>query len=522
MAELVLDKVCISLENEKLLTQLNVKLAPGEIVGLVGKSGSGKSMMALSIISLLPEKAAHTGACWLGDQDLLSLDDAAMSRIRGRRIAMIFQEPMTALNPLMRIDKQIGEIFSLHDLKIPNHRAHILRLLNQVGLAKKHAKALPHELSGGQRQRAMIAMALAGEPDILIADEPTSALDSVHQLALLDLLKSMCKARHMSLIFISHDIEAINYVCDKAVVLEKGQIVEILNLENGVSQPVAEATKQLLKTRKIPQLNSNVTPATTCDNAILRTHNLQFGYNTKGLAHYFKKPEQVVSNVSMTLCSQQTLGLVGASGSGKTTLARLITGLEVAQKGQIQLCGEHIKRGKINNWPDHIRRNISMVFQDPYSSLDPTQRVAHILAEPLWDLDLSPVEKKQRLIAALQQVKLDADMLTRFPHQFSGGQRQRIALARALITKPKLIVLDEPTSALDAHLRHQMLELLSQLQAHYRLSYLFITHDITLLKHFAHRIGVMDAGQIVEQGTPKEIFEAPQHHATRALIKAIL
>ncbi|EKV26846.1 Oligopeptide transport system permease protein OppB [Caenispirillum salinarum AK4] len=494
----------------------------GRTLALVGESGSGKSVSALSVLQLLPYPLAHhpKGSIRLEGQELVNAPTRTLRRIRGDRIAMVFQEPMTSLNPLHNIEKQIGEILAIHKgLTGKAARARILELLELVGLpnAKERLTALPHELSGGQRQRVMIAMALANDPDILIADEPTTALDVTIQAQILKLLKDLQARFGMAILFITHDLTVVRKMADDVCVMQGGEVVESGPLEDIFDRPQHPYTKMLMASEPKGK------PATPPGDAeeIMAADDLRIWFPIKkGIIRRTVDHVKAVDGVTVNVREGQTVGVVGESGSGKTTLAMGLLRL-TSSDGPIRFQGQRIdtlKRDAIRP----LRRQMQIVFQDPYGSLSPRMSVGQIVGE---GLDLHAIgsgaeEREQMIIDALKEVGLDPDTRHRYPHEFSGGQRQRIAIARALVLKPRFIVLDEPTSALDVSVQAQIVDLLRDIQQRHRLAYLFISHDLRVVRALADTIIVMKDGKVVESGPASQIFEAPQRDYTKALISA--
>jgi peptide/nickel transport system ATP-binding protein len=515
MALVEIERLTISFGGRAAVSGLSLTIERGDRFGIIGESGSGKSLTALAIAGLLPETAKVSGALRF-DGSALPTDEVAMARLRGKRIGMVFQEPMTALNPLMTIGEQIEEAIVLAglagaaDVALPD-------LLGEVGLDPAHAGRFPHQLSGGQRQRAMIAMALASQPDLMIADEPTSALDVVTQRTVLDLISEICARRHMTLLFISHDLRAVAALCSHVAVMRAGEIVEHGETRALIAAPKADYTRRLLAATRMGKLTA---PARTANVPLLRVEGVSRVYRQGGFWLWRDPPVRAVTDVSFSVDAGERVALVGPSGCGKTTLARMIVGLDSASGGQMRLDGTAY-RGR--DLPPLLRAGLSLVFQDPFSSFDPRMSVGRSLAEPLHLLGrMTDQERDTRLKEAIKDVGLDASMLARFPHEFSGGQRQRLAIARALVTRPRLVVLDEPVSALDVSLRGDVLALLARLRAEHGLSYLVISHDLDMVAAMADRVLVMEAGRIVEEGKPDQLFAAPQHRLTRALMAARL
>ena len=515
MALVEIKNLTIAFDGRAAVSDLSLTIERGDRFGLIGESGSGKSLTALAIAGLLPETAQVSGAIRF-DGDPLPANEAAMARLRGKRIGMVFQEPMTALNPLMTVGEQIGEAIVLSDVAETSQIA-VPDLLSEVGLEPAHAARFPHQLSGGQRQRAMIAMALASQPDLMIADEPTSALDVITQRTVLDLIGEICTRRQMTLLFISHDLRAVAALCSKVAVMQGGQIVEQGMTATLIAAPQADYTRRLLAATRMER---RTTPARAATTPLLTVEGVSRVYRHGGVWLWRKPPVKAVTAVSFSIDAGECVALVGPSGCGKTTLARMIVGLDSVSSGQMRLDGTPY-RGR--GLPPLLRAGLSLVFQDPYSSFDPRMSVGQSLAEPLHLLGRMTREaREKRLHEAIEDVGLEAPMLARYPHEFSGGQRQRLAIARALVTRPRLVVLDEPVSALDVSLRGEVLSLLARLRAEHGLSYLIISHDLDMVAAMADRVLVMEAGRIVEEGAPDQFFTAPQHRLTRALMAARL
>ncbi|MCL7462020.1 ABC transporter ATP-binding protein [Pseudomonas sp. NW5] len=495
-------------------------LHAGETLALVGESGSGKSVTAHSILRLLPYPlASHpAGSIHYRGEDLLTLGERRLRAIRGNRIAMIFQEPMTSLNPLHSVGQQIIEVLALHKgLQGEAARARAEELLTLVGIPEpaKRLKAYPHELSGGQRQRVMIAMALANEPEVLIADEPTTALDVTVQLKILDLLKELQARLGMALLLITHDLNLVRRIAHRVCVMQQGRIVEQGACDALFHAPQHPYTQELLGADPsgAPADNPPGPP-------LIEAEDLRVWFPIKkGLLRRTVDHVKAVDGVSFSLARGQTLGIVGESGSGKSTLGMALLRL-INSRGAIRFAGQAIE-GLTQEQVRPLRRQIQVVFQDPFGSLSPRMSVGQIIGEGLEIHAIgSPAEREQAIIAALQEVGLDPASRHRYPHEFSGGQRQRIAIARALVLKPELILLDEPTSALDRTVQRQVVELLRSLQQKYNLTYLFISHDLAVVRALSHQLMVVRHGQVVEQGEAAAIFAAPQHSYTRQLLEA--
>ncbi len=502
--------------------RISFDIARGEVVALVGESGSGKSVSANSILRLLPYPAAShpSGEILFKGKDLLKASDREMRAVRGNDITMIFQEPMTSLNPLHTIEGQIAEILALHQgVTGQAARTRVLELLNQVGIREpeKRLKAYPHELSGGQRQRVMIAMALANRPELLIADEPTTALDVTVQAQILELLRRLKGEHGMSMLFITHDLGIVRKFADRVCVMTKGRIVETGPVEQVFTNPQHDYTRHLLASepRGEPPLTDPTKPVVMEGSDIKVWFPIKAGLMRKVVDHV-----KAVDGIDLTLRAGQTLGVVGESGSGKTTLGLALTRL-ISSQGRISFVGKDIASYSFTDMRP-LRNQLQVVFQDPYGSLSPRMSVGDIVAEGLkvHERSLSAEERDQRVCWALEEVGLDPLTRWRFPHEFSGGQRQRIAIARAMVLKPRFVMLDEPTSALDMSVQAQVVDLLRDLQKKHDLAYLFISHDLKVVKALANDVIVMRFGKVVEQGPSAEIFRAPKDDYTRALMAA--
>lgn len=494
----------------------------GEVVALVGESGSGKSVSANSILRLLPyPSASHpSGEILFKGKDLLKASDKVLREVRGNDITMIFQEPMTSLNPLHTIEKQIAEILELHQgIKGQAARTRVLELLNQVGIREpeKRLKAYPHELSGGQRQRVMIAMALANRPELLIADEPTTALDVTVQAQILELLRQLKGQHGMSMLFITHDLGIVRKFADRVCVMTKGKIVETGTVEEVFTNPQHQYTRHLLASepRGEPPLADSSKPIVMQGSDIKVWFPIKAGLMRKVVDHV-----KAVDGIDLSLRAGQTLGVVGESGSGKTTLGLALTRL-ISSQGRISFVGKDIASYSFTEMRP-LRNQLQVVFQDPYGSLSPRMSVGDIIAEGLkvHEGSLSYEERDRRVCWALEEVGLDPTTRWRYPHEFSGGQRQRIAIARAMVLKPRFVMLDEPTSALDMSVQAQVVDLLRDLQQKHDLAYLFISHDLKVVKALANEVIVMRFGKVVEQGPSADIFRAPKDDYTKALMAA--
>ncbi|HEX3439862.1 MAG TPA: ABC transporter ATP-binding protein [Pseudolabrys sp.] len=502
--------------------RVSFDIGKGETVALVGESGSGKSVTALSVMKLLPYPSAHhpSGTIHFQGREMLAMPENEIRRVRGNDITIIFQEPMTSLNPLHTIEKQIGEILLLHQgLTGKAARARILELLDQVGIPDPQGRleSYPHQLSGGQRQRVMIAMALANEPDLLIADEPTTALDVTVQAQILKLLKDTQQRLGMSMLFITHDLGIVRKIADTVCVMQRGKIVEHGPVERVFTAPEHAYTRALLAAEPKPD------PAPPKPDApvVVQTDDLKVWFPIKrGVLRKVVGHIKAVDGISMEVRKGETLGVVGESGSGKTTLGLAILRL-ISSDGPVVFMGQTIQGLKFKEMRP-FRRDMQIVFQDPYGSLSPRMSVSDIIEEGLWvhHPKLKAPERERRVMEALNDVGLDTDTRHRYPHEFSGGQRQRIALARALVLEPTFIVLDEPTSALDMLIQAQMVDLLRDLQKRRDLTYMFISHDLRVVAALASRLLVLRNGKMVEEGAAADLFKNPKSDYTRALFAA--
>lgn len=494
----------------------------GETVALVGESGSGKSVTALSVLKLLPyPPASHpSGSILFDGEDLLQTPEKDLQHVRGNNISMIFQEPMTSLNPLHSVERQIGETLRLHQGASDSRvRERVLELLNQVGIRdpEKRLASYPHQLSGGQRQRVMIAMALANDPKLLIADEPTTALDVTVQAQILELLADLKARTGMGMLFITHDLGIVRKIADRVCVMTNGEIVEQGPTEDIFTNPQHSYTQHLLSAEpkgEPPELDTSAPPVMTGQN-IKVWFPIKRGFLRKTVDNI-----KAVDGIDVTVRAGQTLGIVGESGSGKTTLGLALMRL-ISSRGDINLLGNDIQ-GRSSKELRPLRKDMQIVFQDPFGSLSPRMSIASIIEEGLTIHfpKLSRQEREQRVSDVLREVGLDPDMRHRYPHEFSGGQRQRFAIARALVLEPKFLMLDEPTSALDMSVQAQVVDLLRAVQKRRNLAYLFISHDLKVVRALANEVIVMRLGKVVEQGPSARIFDAPEHEYTRALMAA--
>jgi microcin C transport system ATP-binding protein len=502
--------------------RVSFDVAKGETVAIVGESGSGKSVTALSVMKLLPYPAARhpSGTVHFKGQELLHLPEHEIRKVRGNDITIIFQEPMTSLNPLHTIEKQIGEILELHrDMKGAAARRRILELLTQVGIPDPQTRlgSYPHQLSGGQRQRVMIAMALANEPDLLIADEPTTALDVTVQAQILKLLKDIQTRLGMSMLFITHDLGIVRRIADRVCVMSTGKIVEQGPVERIFTAPEHPYTRALLaaEPKPDPALLQPAAPVVVQTNGLKVWFPIKRGVLRRVVGHI-----KAVDGVSIEVRKGETLGVVGESGSGKTTLGLALLRL-ISSDGPVVFMGHQLQGLKFKEMRP-FRRDMQIVFQDPFGSLSPRMSIADILAEGLdvHQPKLTRAERDQRVVRALEDVGLDPESRFRYPHEYSGGQRQRIAVARTLVLEPTFIVLDEPTSALDMLIQAQIVDLLRALQKRRNLTYLFISHDLRVVAALASRLMVMRNGKVVEEGPAMELFQNPKSDYTRALFAA--
>jgi microcin C transport system ATP-binding protein len=520
---LSVEHLSVAFGTSRVVDEVSFTVAAGEKFGLVGESGSGKSITALSILRLV-DAAKTSGVIRFGGADLMHKSEGEMRDLRGAEIAMIFQEPMTALNPLYTIGNQIGEVLELHEgLRPDAARARAIELLAKTGIPEpaRHIDAYSHQLSGGQRQRAMIAMALACRPKLLIADEPTTALDVTIQAQILKLLDDLQREMGMALLFITHDLNLVRRYSHRVGVMERGRLVESGPTSKVFGDPQHSYTKKLLASR--PQ--RVVQPVAHDAPALVDAQDLRVEFKSP-LGWFKHRTFVAVRDATLELKRGETLGIVGESGSGKTTLGMALLALQEVAGGEVRLDGERVD-GASRVALRRMRRRMQVVFQDPFASLSPRRTVGQIVGEglALHRADLPDAERERLVLEMLDEVGLSArhgvaHVLHRYPHEFSGGQRQRIAIARAVVLKPELLVLDEPTSALDVSVQQQVLQLLGQLQRHHGLSYVFISHDLAVVRAMSHRVLVMKDGAIVEQGDAQTLFEAPQAAYTRELLAA--
>lgn len=509
----------------KVVDDISFEIRPGETFALVGESGSGKSITALSVLRLLPDNAKLSAASInLHGENILRKTEMAFCQIRGRRIGIIFQDPMSSLNPVMTIGDQIAEVIQQHfSLAKPEIRKRVLELLRQVEIPEPHNRIndFPHQLSGGQRQRVMIAIALAGEPELLIADEPTTSLDVTIQAQILVLLKSLQKQTGMALWLISHDLALVSAMADRVAVMQKGKIVESADSKTLFNQPKHPYTRQLLAA--LPSIQNCLNHPVKQQPSLLEVDNFHCYYPIrKGLFKRVAGYVRAVDGVSFVIPKGRTLALVGESGCGKTTLGKSLLNLIPASSGTVKIDGIHLN-ALSGEALRRQRANMQIIFQDPFSSMNPRMLVGDIIAEGIKALypDIGQAERKARVVTLLQQAGLPEDSTLRYPHEFSGGQRQRICIARALAVKPKLIVCDEPTSALDVSVQAQIIQLLKELQKQHGISYLFITHDLAVVAEIADEVAVMYQGKIIEHGPVEQVLLQPKHDYTQNLLGAV-
>ena len=504
---------------------ISFDIPKGKTLALVGESGSGKSVTALSLLQLLPYPTAEhsdTSSIIYKEQQLVGASNSFLRKVRGNNISMIFQEPMTSLNPLHNIEKQIREVMLIHQgFSVKQAREKTIHLLHLVGLDdfEDRLGAYPHQLSGGQRQRVMIAMALANTPDLLIADEPTTALDVTIQAQILELLRSLQKKLGMSLLLITHDLGIVQHIADEVCVMQHGKIVESQSTQVLFSKPSHEYTKALLAAE--PEGTALAVPADA--KTVLSANNVRVWFPIKkGVLRKTVDYIKAADDISLSVRAGETLAIVGESGSGKTTLALALLRL-VASKGEIILDKTSLHDLKSHSLKP-LRQQMQVIFQDPFGSLNPRMTINQIIGEGLnaHKMMTDPHQRSQQIVEILESVGLNPESRFRYPHEFSGGQRQRIAIARSLIMKPKLLILDEPTSALDRSVQKQIISLLKDLQSRYKLAYIFISHDLKVVKTISNQIIVMRQGKLVEHGTTEQIFNTPQQEYTKSLISAAL
>ena len=519
---LTVKDLSLSVGSETVLDRVSFDIQQGEIFALVGESGSGKSLTSLAIMRLLPEAiAVRSGEIHLKERGLFTLPESQMQTVRGRSVAMIFQEPMSALNPVMTVGSQVAEVLKQHlGLKKEQIREKVLSLFREVALEDPEERYhwYPHQLSGGQKQRVMIAIALACEPDLLIADEPTTALDVTIQAQVLGLLKKICRERDLSILFITHDKAVVSEMADRVAVMKKGEIVEQAACKDFFTHPQHPYSKRLLGDARSTKAYSQ---AEEGSDPLIEVEGLKVHFPIK--KGFFQRTAGVVKavdDVTFSIAKGKTLALVGESGSGKSTIGKAILSLLDETEGEVHFEKQNLV-GLDKKALSPYRRKIQVVFQDPFSALNPRMTIANIIREGMISLDVGPKSRREQdryIEALLLKVDLEAAHMHRYPHEFSGGQRQRIGIARALAVAPELIICDEPTSALDASVRTQVLDLLTRLQKESGVSYLFITHDLSIVPMIADEVAVMKKGKIVEQGSVEEVMENPRHPYTQKLL----
>jgi peptide/nickel transport system ATP-binding protein len=523
MSLLEIENLSLSIGRAPILRDVDLEIAAGEVLGLVGESGSGKSMTALTIMQLLPHAATATGRVTFDGIDILSAPEAAMNRLRGDDIGMVFQEPMTALNPLKTIGEQVAEGIRWHrGTNRADAEREARRMLDRVGLpeAQFPLSRFPHELSGGQRQRVVIAIACALRPKLLIADEPTTALDVVLQKQILELLQGLVREDRMGLLLISHDLAVVAEMADRVAIMRSGEVLDTGETARTLSEQRHPYTRQLaMASVHVPERPPHRPQG---DAPLLEVRNVRRDYPLRrrslfGQAGTFR----AVDGVSFTLAPGQSKALVGRSGCGKSTLARMILALDAPTAGEIVFEGNDLARLGADGMKA-ARRHMQVVFQDPYGSFDPRHRVERLVSEPLHLAEKRPdrAEQREMVAHALHEVGLSPSDMDKYPHEFSGGQRQRLSIARAIITRPKLIVADEPVSALDVSIRAQVLDLFADLNRRLGLAYLFITHDLTVARAITDEVIVMHEGRFVEEGETAVVLEQPQSDAAKALVAA--
>jgi peptide/nickel transport system ATP-binding protein len=516
-------RVKVAETGEEILKGVSFKLHPGRIFALVGESGSGKSVTSMAAMRLLPEALVITaGAVRVADQDLFDLSESRMQEVRGRRVAMIFQNAMTALNPVQTVGKQVAETLKLHTpLRGTALRERVVQLFAEVGIPDPDQRFgfFPHQLSGGQQQRVMIAMALACEPDILIADEPTTALDVTIQEQVLELIRELTRSRQLAVLLITHDMGVVRNTADEVAVMYRGEIIEQAGVEEFFHNPKEEYSRRLIDA--LPDLTRFQSVAV--EQPLLQLEDVRVYFPIRrGVLQRVVDYTRAVDGVSLAIGRGETYALVGESGSGKSTLGRAILNLDEIAGGRIRFKGDEI--GSLSRSAMlPYRKKIQVIFQNPYSSMNPRLTVGQIISEGMVSLGLglSTDQREERIGQLLERVHLRRDVGQRYPHEFSGGQLQRIAIARALAVEPELIICDEPTSALDVSIRAEVLDLLQELQRDYGVSYLFITHDLSIVPSLAHHVGVMQLGKLVEQGSAEQILTAPRHPYTQALLNSV-
>ncbi|TPM25930.1 dipeptide ABC transporter ATP-binding protein [Mesorhizobium sp. B2-3-4] len=525
MSLLEIEDLSLTIGGARILKGMGISVAPGEIMGLVGESGSGKSMAALTVMRLLPHAARATGRVSFDGIDILAASEDQMCALRGDDIGMVFQEPMTALNPVKTIGEQVAEGIRWHSgATRAEAEDRARKMLDRVGLpeAKFPLSRYPHELSGGQRQRVVIAIACALKPKLLIADEPTTALDVVLQAQILDLLRDLVAENRMGLLLISHDLAVVTEMADRITILRHGEVMEAGDTAPTLSAQLHPYTRQLAQASMHVPARPKTHLADTAAKPLLEVEGVTRDYRGRRISLFRRAPDvRAVDDVSLSMAAGQSVALVGRSGCGKSTLARMVLALDRPSSGAIRFRGETIT-GRSEAELAPARRDMQVVFQDPYGSFDPRQKVERLIAEPLHVLEKWPTraERREMVAHALHEVGLDQRDMDKYPHEFSGGQRQRLSIARAIITRPKLVVADEPVSALDVSIRAQILDLFASLNQKLGIAYLFITHDLTVARAITDEVLVMHEGRIVERGKTNDVLDRPQSEAARALVAA--
>lgn len=520
---LSVERLSIQFGTQRVVDDVSFALWPGKTLCIAGESGSGKSLTSLAIMGLLPEEAQIPGGAIIFDnQDLLSLPERQMQLLRGKSVAMIFQEPMTSLNPLMTVGQQLEETLQRHEvLGRRERRSRVSTMLDAVKIShvEKRLQQYPHELSGGMRQRVMIAMAMLCQPQVLIADEPTTALDVTIQAQILELMRELQQAFSTSLLLITHDMGVVAEMADDVLVMSHGKIMEQAPAKTLFTSPQAAYTRQLLQA--VPVLGQAPALAPVeATRPLLSVRDLSVRFPVRGDGLRVRREVHAVDGVSFDLFPGETLGIVGESGCGKSTTAKALMNM-VPFSGSAQLNGQEL-HGLKDDALRAVRRDLQMVFQDPWAALNPRKTIFDLVGEPLLIHEQMPaVQRTERVAQLLQQVGLPAEAMRRYPHQFSGGQRQRICIARALALNPKVIIADESVSALDVSVQAQVLTLLEDLRQRYRLSYLFISHDMAVVERICHRLAVMFGGQLVEIGPRDRVLHHPQHPYTQHLLSAV-
>ncbi|MER8510714.1 dipeptide ABC transporter ATP-binding protein [Mesorhizobium sp. M0894] len=524
MSLLEIDKLSLTIGSTRILRDIELSVAPGEVMGLVGESGSGKSITALTVMQLLPWAAHTSGRITFDGIDILAASEDQMCALRGDDIGMVFQEPMTALNPVKTIGEQVAEGIRWHTrASRADAEERARKMLDRVGLpaAQFPLSRYPHELSGGQRQRVVIAIACALKPKLLIADEPTTALDVVLQAQILDLLRDLVAENRMGLLLISHDLAVVTEMADRITILRHGEVMEAGDTARTLSEQLHPYTRQLAQASMHLPARARTHDSGSAK-PLLQVANVTRDYPGRRISLLKPAaPIRAVDDVSFSMAPGQSVALVGRSGCGKSTLARMVLALDKPTAGTIRFRGDTLT-GKSEAELKPARRDMQVVFQDPYGSFDPRQKVERLVAEPLHVLEKkpAPAARREMVAHALHEVGLSPKDMDKYPHEFSGGQRQRLSIARAIITRPKLVVADEPVSALDVSIRAQILDLFAELNQKLGIAYLFITHDLTVARAITDEVMVMHDGKIVERGRTSEVLDHPQSEAAKALVAA--